>query len=267
MKKILIISLLLPIILFGAKSKTLATVDGDKITQEDVKVFLQNPSMDMKKLSKEQLRSILDTIAIKKLISKKALKDGVNKTADYQKALKSVKEDLAFQVWQKNSIDKIVVSNSELKAEYKKNANAFVIKAKANTRHILVKTEAEAKSIINEIKKSSKKLETFTKIASTKSIGPSRAQGGKLPPFSKGQMVPEFEKAAFAMSDNSHSKTPIKTQHGYHIIYLEKKTPSSKRTFSSVRDRIKLAIKQKKFTEQVKPIAEKLKSKAKIVYK
>jgi parvulin-like peptidyl-prolyl isomerase len=267
MKRVLILLIIFPIFIFGAKAKVIATVNGDKITDEDVKVFLQNPAIDIKKLSKDQRKNIIDTLIIKKLVSRKALKDGISKTKDFQMALQSIKEDLAFQVWQKHEIDKIVVSTKELKDEYKNNQEAFIVKAKVTARHILVKSEAEAKSILKEIKKSSNKLSTFTKLAKTKSIGPSKTQGGKLPPFAKGQMVPQFSDAAFAMSPKSYSKKPVKTKYGYHIIYVEKKTASSKRSFSSVRDKIKLAIKQRKFSKKVRPLANKLKAKANIVYK
>jgi parvulin-like peptidyl-prolyl isomerase len=267
MKNFLIFSLIFTALLFGAKPKVLATVNGEKITDESIKVFLQNPSIDVNKLSKDQKKNIINTMILKKLVAKQALKDGISKTKDFQNALKSIKEDLAFQVWQKHEIDKIVVSNKQIKDEYKNNASMFVVKSKVSTRHILVKTKNEATSIIKQINKSTNKLKTFIKLAKSKSMGPSKTDGGKLPPFSKGQMVKEFENAAFSMKAKSYSKKPVKTKFGFHVIYVEKKIPSKKRSFSSVRDQIRLAIKQREFTKKIKPLAQKLKAKAKIVYK
>ena len=58
-------------------------------------------------------------------------------------------------------------------------------------------------------------------MAKERSTGPSGANGGELPPFQAGQMVPEFSDAAFAMEVGSHSAEPVKTQFGYHVIKVE----------------------------------------------
>ena len=80
--------------------------------------------------------------------------------------------------------------------------------------HILVKTEQEAKDILKELNSGS----TFQKLAELKSICPSGKKGGDLGWFGRGQMVPEFEKAAFALNVGQITDQPIKTQFGYHVI-------------------------------------------------
>ena len=84
--------------------------------------------------------------------------------------------------------------------------------------HILVKTEEEAKELYNEIKNGA----SFAKIAEEKSLCPSGQNGGDLGYFTKGQMVKEFEDAAFSMNVGEVSN-PIRTQFGYHLIYLTDK--------------------------------------------
>lgn len=79
--------------------------------------------------------------------------------------------------------------------------------------HILVKTEEEAKKIFEDLKGGG----DFAKIAKEKSECPSKAQGGDLGYFGKGMMVPEFEKAAFALKAGEVSK-PVQTQFGWHVI-------------------------------------------------
>jgi peptidyl-prolyl cis-trans isomerase C len=79
--------------------------------------------------------------------------------------------------------------------------------------HILVKTEAEAKSILADITKGT----SFSKIAAAKSLCPSGKNGGDLGTFGRGQMVREFEKAAFALQKGQLS-APVKTEFGWHII-------------------------------------------------
>ena len=84
--------------------------------------------------------------------------------------------------------------------------------------HILVKTEEEALNLKAEIKT----LEDFAKAAQQYSLCPSGQAGGDLGFFGRGQMVREFEEAAFSMEVGEIS-APVKTQFGYHLLYLEAK--------------------------------------------
>jgi peptidyl-prolyl cis-trans isomerase C len=84
--------------------------------------------------------------------------------------------------------------------------------------HILVKTEEEAKKLKDEIASG----KDFADIAKQVSLCPSGRNGGDLGYFTKGQMVKEFEDACFSMKVGDVSN-PIKTQFGYHLIYLTDK--------------------------------------------
>ncbi|HLC84220.1 MAG TPA: peptidylprolyl isomerase [Candidatus Nanoarchaeia archaeon] len=79
--------------------------------------------------------------------------------------------------------------------------------------HILVKTESEANTVLAELLKGEK----FEDIAKEKSLCPSKNKGGDLGWFGKGQMVKEFEVAAFALAVGKTSG-PVKSPFGYHII-------------------------------------------------
>lgn len=87
---------------------------------------------------------------------------------------------------------------------------------KVHARHILVKTEDEAREILFDLKKGNKDFEAA---ARERSICPSGKKGGDLGWFGRGQMIKEFEKAAFSMKPGELSK-PIKTQFGWHIIVV-----------------------------------------------
>lgn len=84
---------------------------------------------------------------------------------------------------------------------------------KVHCAHILVKTEQEAKAILERIKKGEK----FSNIAQQVSLCPSGKRGGDLGTFGRGKMVKEFENAAFAI-DKGEISGIVKTQFGYHII-------------------------------------------------
>ena len=84
---------------------------------------------------------------------------------------------------------------------------------KIHCAHVLVKTEKEVNAVLERIKKGEK----FSAIAKEVSMCPSKKRGGDLGTFGRGQMVKEFEKAAFAL-DKGQISGIVKTQFGYHII-------------------------------------------------
>ncbi|MGB0672069.1 MAG: peptidylprolyl isomerase, partial [Rhodospirillales bacterium] len=93
-----------------------------------------------------------------------------------------------------------------------------------HARHILLKTEEDAKAAIKKLDGGA----DFAALAKELSTGPSKDNGGDLGFFVKEQMVPEFAEATFAMKPGSYSKKPVQTQFGWHVIKVEearKRTP------------------------------------------
>jgi parvulin-like peptidyl-prolyl isomerase len=84
---------------------------------------------------------------------------------------------------------------------------------KVHCAHILVKTEQEAKTVIERLNKGEK----FANIAKEMSLCPSGKRGGDLGTFTRGKMVKEFETAAFILQKGQTSPM-VKTKFGYHII-------------------------------------------------
>jgi parvulin-like peptidyl-prolyl isomerase len=94
-----------------------------------------------------------------------------------------------------------------------KAASNVIMADKIHCAHILVKTETEAKNIKGRLDKGEK----FGALAKNFSQCPSAKNGGDLGTFTRGKMVKEFEKSAFALEKGQTSE-PVKTQFGYHII-------------------------------------------------
>ncbi len=244
-----------------------ATVNGEKITKEDVAVVLQDPRINFEKLPANAKKQVIEQIINRKLIAKDALKNGIENDSTFKNAIKKMKEDLAFQIWQKNEIEKLKFSDAEKKDFYNKNKEKFVKPGMLNARHILVKTENEAKEIIKQLNSASNKESKFIQLAKTKSIGPSKKNGGDLGEFNEAQMVPEFSKAAKSLNVKSYSKSPVKTQFGYHVIYLKDKKASKSLSFKEVEGNISQILIGNKYNKEAKELADKLRSKAKIVIK
>jgi parvulin-like peptidyl-prolyl isomerase len=244
-----------------------ATVNGENITKQDVKALLRNPQIKFDTLPKETQTKIVDQLVEKKLLTANAQKSGVEKKEAYTTALKKLKAELALEVWMQEEFKKIKVTDKNVKDYYTKNKDKFKTGEMLEARHILVKTDKEAKDLIARLNKAKNKKATFEKLAKEFSTGPTGAKGGYLGKFSPKQMVPEFSKAAMALKKGQYSKQPVKTQFGFHIIYLENKEASKAVTFDKVSKKIKQALTQEQYTKLIKAEASKLRKKANIVIK
>jgi len=249
-----------------AAEKVYAKVNGEDVTASDIAMIVRNPRINFDQLPSQTQQKILDQAIDSKLLTSKAIKSGIEKTKAFKKALEKVKKDLALEVWMKEQYKKAKVTDKEAKTFYDKNRDKFKQPVQVKARHILVKTKKEAKEIIAKLKGlNGKKLEDkFIELAKTKSTGPSGANGGELGWFSARRMVPEFSKAAFALKKGEITKTPVKTQFGYHVIYLEDKKDGGTVAFENVKERIKAQLKVEKFQKSVQAIAKKLRKSAKI---
>ncbi len=243
------------------------SVDGEKITKEDVSTLLRNPNINFDSLPKASKDKVLNQIVEKKLLTNNAVKSGVSKDKDYKVALEKLKKDLALEIWMQKEYKSVKVSEKEKKDYYNKNKSQFKIPTVLEARHILTKTLNDAKAIIKDLNKAKNKKEKFIELAKNKSVGPSAPKGGYLGKFPETQMVPEFSKAAKALNKGKYSKTPVKTQYGYHVIYLEDKTPAKTLKYDEVKNRITQVLVQGKFQNKIKTTVDRLRKKSKIIVK
>ena len=258
-----------------ASATTLVTVNGTAITQADVDTelmqatqgrFNQVPAEKQAQFRQQVLQQLIG----KELIYGDAKKSGILKSKEYideyKKVESRIKKELAIQVWQKKQVDSIKISDAKIKDYYNKNKGEFEQKESVHARHILVKTEDEAKSIITELKSlSGQKLQAkFEELAKAKSTGPSGPKGGDLGFFAQGQMVPAFNDKVFSMKVGSITTTPVKTQFGYHVIYLQEKKKAEVKSFKEVKSFIEQRLKMEKFKTVMKEKMDALQKKASI---
>jgi peptidyl-prolyl cis-trans isomerase D len=149
---------------------------------------------------------------------------------------------------------KITVPDTELRAEYESRKDSFSVPEQVTAAHILIKTDptkgpagdAEAQAKAEKLAERAKSGEDFAKLANDNTEDPSgKSNGGQLPPFSHGQMVPEFERAAFALQPGQIAG-PIKTQYGYHVIKVISRNPPRVRAFEEVRAQLSSELSQKR---------------------
>ncbi len=250
-------------------SDILVTVNGKNITKQDAEAFVNAsaPNTHFSQLAPAQQNMIKERLVEKTLFTELAKKEGIDKKPEFQKNMEKIKQELLVNMWMKSQMDNAVVSDSEGKEFYDKNSKRFMQKASVHARHILVKTEKEAQAIIDELKSlDGEALKAkFIELAKAKSTGPSGPKGGDLGNFSKGQMVPAFSKAVWGLDVGKITIKPVKTQFGYHVIYLEGKSDAKPVPYEQVKNKIIASLKQKQFSTKIAEVAKELKSKAKIV--
>lgn len=191
----------------------------------------------------------------------------------YPEFEKELGNDLLIREYvEKKIAPQIKISEEDIKAEFEKNKSAYDQKAGAHARHILIKTPPSPKE--EDLKKAEKEINDiyalatkkdadFGEIAKEKSQCPSAPKGGDLGFFTEGMMVPEFEKAAFALKPGEISK-PVKTQFGYHIIKLEEKKEAAPAKLENAREYIVAKLTQEKSREALSNKVAELKKSAKI---
>jgi len=251
-------------------AKTFATVNGSDITDKEIGAILQViPGANYEQMTDEQQKQVVNQAIEKRLLSEKALKAGMEKEPEFKEALENIKKDLALELWMKKQFDSLKLKESDLKDFYKKNEEMFKKPESAKAKHILLTTEEDAKAVIKDLKTAKAKdlVSKFETLAKEKSTGPSGASGGELGWFDRQRMVKEFSDAAFVLKKGSYTKTPVKTQFGYHVILLEDKKAAQTVSFEEAKPNIEQSLKVEKFQEKMKELSKKLRESADITIK
>lgn len=253
------------------EAKTYATVNGSPITEKDLEPLKQaNPNMNFDKLPAAEREMILNEIITQKLILEAAKAQKLDTTKEYTSTLEAFKKDLLFRAWQQKQMQGVPmpnISEDQVKQIYQQNKDNL-IDQEGKARHILVATENEAKAIIAELNKVKGNVEPkFIDLANQKTIDPASKQqqnGGDLGTFHRFAMMPEFSKAAFDLKPGTYTKVPVKTQFGYHVIYLENKTEPKTIGYEQAKQMIIQNIQMETMRQTIGAKVQELRQKAKI---
>lgn len=226
-----------------------ATVDGQPITEADLELAQSELAQQFAQLPEAQRRAAALSAAIEvKVLSSKAVADGLDKDEDFQRRVAFLQaRALHGQLVEKEVVGKI--TDDEIRARYDKEIAATPPVNEVHARHILVKTKEEADKIVKELDGGAE----FETLANEHTTDPSgKTSGGDLGYFGPGQMVPEFEKAAFDIDVGSYGKEPVQSQFGWHVIKVEDKRAKQPPAFDLVKEQVKSLLIRDKYFELVK---------------
>lgn len=245
MKKILCLTMVMSMVFLFACAKKgeqkaaatgyLAKIGSVTITQEDVTREMKGLPPQIQKMFEGPAgtEKFVEELVKKEILYQEAKKKGLENNDQYKKKVEDFKKLTLISVLLEKEIEeKAKLSDKDVKDYYEAHKNELSGASQIRASHILVKNEDEAKKILEQLKKGG----DFAKIAKEKSIDSGSAQnGGDLGFFSRGQMVPEFEKAAASLKKGELSGV-VKTQYGYHIIKVTDRKEGSAVEFDKVKD-------------------------------
>ena len=232
-----------------------ARIDGNDVTGRDMRIAARDMGQQFSKVPEAQrMSAILSMLIDVKILAKQAESEGLAKDEDFLSRMALLRARALH-----NTYFRLKVQGSIKPEDIKKRYEAEIAGAKpeeeVSARHILVKTEQEAKDLIKLLDEGA----DFIALAKEKSTGPSGPGGGDLGFFGKGRMVPEFDKVVFDMEIGSYSKQPVKTQFGYHIIKLEKRRKMPPPKFETVQTQIRDLLLRERYNKVVADAREKVK--------
>lgn len=238
-----------------------------QVEQENIEATLEEAEQQLVELgSMQQPPLTLDDI--KGLITASG-ESYENVLADMRQRIRYTK--LLEQQWQ----GKDEVSQEQAQQYYQENEEQFIVPQQVQASHILItpdQSAEDAEAAQSQARQQAQGLleqindgADFAELAMEHSECPSGAQGGDLGFFGAGQMVPEFEQAAFALEPGQTSDI-VETQFGYHIIQVTEKSEAAVTSFEDAKPQLMEMLKQQKQAEIAETYIMELKEQAEIVY-
>ena len=238
-----------------AADKTFVKVNGAVVSQDLADVFMAEQKAKGAADSPELRNAIREELIRRQLLLQEARKTGIDKKADIAAQAEVAKQAILIRSYVQEYIKKNPINDAQLQAEYEK-IKAQVGGTEFKASHILVKEEAEATAIIDNLKKGAK----FGELAK-QSIDPgSKENGGDLGWAAASNYVKPFADALAALGKGKYTEAPIKSDFGYHVIMLEDTRPTSFPPFEEIKPRLL----QQAQAQQITKMVDGLRAKAKV---
>ena len=220
--------------------KILAKVGTLTVTEAEVNEFLAGLGQRGQSYNNPDGRKmILNQLVSNKLLLQDARRNLYEADPVFKAELAKMRDQLLINFAADKAVSSVTVSEKEVKEYYEKNKESFVQGETVNASHILVDSEQSALSVLKKIEDGELSFEDAAKDYSS---CPSKENGGNLGDFGRGQMVPEFDAAVFAMAVGELTKTPVKTQFGYHLIKLNSKSEAEPTPYEEISARLTDAL-------------------------
>ena len=237
--------------------KVIVKVDNFNLNTMHFAYFAAKQTPDGEPSAEQQIK-LLNELVNTFILSNSAEGQALAQQPDLAAAIDVSRARLITQALIENTLEKSPVTDDEIKVIYDEQY-AGKTKQEFKARHILVKTEDEAKALIKQLDSGA----DFAQLAKEHSTGPSSSAGGDLGWFEKDMMVKPFADAVASMSNGTHSSSPVNTQFGWHIILREDAKDLGAVELAQVKDDIISSLR----TQKLRALINKLRENAKVEVK
>jgi len=270
MKKTLMVLLLSTLLL---SAKTLVTVNGHPISDTLL-------AKGYEQLNETQKSNLMEQLIKEEVLYQDLLSSPIVNNAKFQQAfeqqknvvqqqygkslnaeqLRSIKGAIAIALYQQQEFQNTVVSENEIKTFYQNNPDKFRYPNSIEIADIILQDEATAKQVLKSLQASTNLDVDFMNAAKA------RKQGGYMGWFGREAMPTNLFDKAYQYKVRSLLNTPVKTKHGYNVVYLLNKKAAGTFSYEEARPKIEQMLKQKKVLEKLKNKVDTLYANAQIVY-
>ncbi|MCK2005235.1 peptidylprolyl isomerase [[Brevibacterium] frigoritolerans] len=259
---ILIIAGIMAFAMISSMDKTIASIDGEKINEDELydalvagygadtlDLLITNKLVELEaekagiKIKDEEIQKEID-VMVESYGDEKSLKEQLEASGSSMDALK---KDIVVYLQTKKLVEpRITVTDDEISTYFEDNKDTFAQAEQVEASHILVEDEKTAKKVAKELAAGG----DFAKLAAEYSTDTETADnGGSLGYFGKGDMAEEFEDVAFDLDINKVSE-PVKTEYGYHIIKVTGKKEAKKANLEDSKEVIKETLLSERLQEE-----------------
>ena len=224
-----------------------AKVNGTEVTRGEVLEFITTLPEQARQMPLQNLFPMArDQVVNNKLVAEKAKTANLESDPEVQKLMDQARQQIERSVYVEREVAS-KVNDVELQKAYNELKTELSKVEEVKARHILVDTEEKAKEVITKLQGGAK----FEDLVQEYSEGVTKETKGELGYFAKAEMVPEFSTAAFALGKGQYTKTPVKTQFGWHVIESEDRRTRPAPSFDEVKPQLEAVVRQRQLMELI----------------
>lgn len=245
----------------GSQGKIMAVINGQVITERDVDQRMSRLNLPTRTALGNDRRRLLEEMIMESLLIQEARRRGLEQDREVRLLLKEAQRQILLGRLLEvvRAQEQAKVTDEAVAQFYEQNQERFKEPETFRASHLLVETEEEAKKAMSRIQGG----EPFVKVAQEVSKDPSKARGGDIGYFTKGQLIPEFEAVCQKLKPGESSGI-VKSSLGYHIILLTEQRESRVLALEEVRDQIRNQLAVARQQQRVESFVQELRGKAQI---
>jgi peptidyl-prolyl cis-trans isomerase C len=238
-----------------AQSKAFATVNGQAIPQSVYDAFMSEQKAQGAQDSPELQNAVREELIRRQLLAQEAKKQGLDKKGTVPGQVDLAKQSVLIRAYLMDYSRAHPITEDRLKAEYE-TIKANIGSTEYKARHILVDSEDSAKAIIAKLDKGEK----FADLAKQSKDPGSKDNGGELGWNSPAAYVKPFGEALTLLKKGEYTRSPVKTDFGYHVIELEDSRAANPPSY----EQVKPQLQQRAGQQQIEQLVKELRAKAKV---